>query len=228
MGGRRKYWLRVACLAMALQVVSPIPAGVAQSTPDIPQALYGIVPDGARLMFRVRRLGLFDAVGRFAAVAGVLDARPSSGPMHGVLQVTIQTASIGTDSESLTGTLRGPDFFDVARYPEIRFVARGVTPVPGTGARISGRLTMRGVTRPATFDVASRKVTADGRFAIGFSAHGVIRRSDYGMTAYRPFVSDTVRLDLEAVLAQRPEPASGSRTPRQNGAPCSRQNEAPC
>lgn len=206
MGGLRKRRLGIVCLAVAVQLAGLAPAGIAGSGPGIPEALYGIAPDSARLTFRVRRLGLFDAVGCFAAVAGTLDTRQSSGPTRGVLRVTIRTASIGADSESLTDTLRGPDFFDVARYPEIRFVARGVAPVAGTTARVAGLLTMRGATHPAAFEVAFRKGTDAGRPAIRFSAHGVIRRSDYGMTAYRPFVSDIVRLDLEAVLGLRTAP----------------------
>ncbi len=210
--GRWKGRLSLALAAMGLCVVGLISAGSAWPAVAIPQARYVIAPDSARLSFRVHRLGLFDSVGRFDAVSGVLAARPSSSlsPPGGELSVTIRTASIGADSKSLIGTLRGPDFFDVARYPEIRFVARGVMPVPGTTARVTGLLTMRGVTRPATFEIVFRRAAAGGAFGVRFSARGAIRRSDYGMTAYRPFVSDTVRLDLEAVLVGRSRPTPKS------------------
>jgi polyisoprenoid-binding protein YceI len=201
-GGRWGGRLGLACAAIGLYVGGLISAGSAWPAVEIPQARYVIAPDGARLSFRVHRLGLFDSVGRFDAVSGVLDTRPP--PARNVLSVTIRTASIGSDSESLTGTLRGPDFFDVARYPEIGFVARGVAPLAGTTARVTGQLTMRGVTHPATFEVVFRPAAAGGPSAIRFSARGVISRSDYGMTAYRPFVSDAVRLDLEAVLVRPP------------------------
>lgn len=176
-----------------------------RAAPAAPAGQYAIPPGAAHLLFRVRRFGIADSVGRFDAVTGALAADPAA-PDAGTLRIRIATAGVRAEGAMLTRILRGPDFFDVARYPEIRFAAANVAVAPGRTIRIQGMLTIRGITHPASFEVgfdAGALDAAGGRFTLGFVARGTIRRSDYGMTAYRPWVGDAVRLELDGVLATR-------------------------
>jgi polyisoprenoid-binding protein YceI len=117
-------------------------------------------------------------------------------------KVTIDTASIYTDTDRLTGHLKSPDFFDVAKYPTAVFETTSITG-QGANSTVTGNLTLHGVTKqisfPAKVEVKDDAVTLNAEFSIN--------RKDFGIKyAGKPddLIRDNVvlRLDVKAVPKQ--------------------------
>ncbi len=135
--------------------------------------------------------------GGFRDFSGVLTV--ADGQVAGV-DVTIDTRSIWSDTERLTGHLKSPDFFEVERYPEATFRSASVTPIDSTGAThlVSGNLTMHGqtngVTFPATIHVQNGEIHASADF--------IINRTDWGINytgQADDLIENNVRLIFELV-----------------------------
>ena len=138
--------------------------------------------------------------GGFREFAGTIDFDPAT-PTNSTIEVTIQTASLFTDSDRLTGHLKSDDFFDVENMPTAVFRSTAIA-AGGEGDAthtITGELTLHGVTKsisfPATVSVSDAEVAATSEFAIN--------RQDFGIT-YPGMPDDlirdevVVRLDLHA------------------------------
>ena len=97
--------------------------------------------------------------------------------------------------------MKSPDFFDVAKYPDMTFKSTKVVVTGDNTADITGDLTILGITKPVTLKVVHNKSGVlpmnDKMFVAGFSAMGKIKRSDFGMTNGIPMVGDDVDLYLE-------------------------------
>lgn len=98
-------------------------------------------------------------------------------------EAVIDAASINTDNEKRDGHLKSPDFFDVAKFPEIAFKSTKVTNLKGSRAKLLGDLTMHGVTKPVVLDLEIGGVDKDpwGNESAGFSATGTLNRKDFGI-----------------------------------------------
>ena len=101
-------------------------------------------------------------------------------------QITVKTDSVFTNHEERDEHLRGADFLNVGEFPEMTFTATEAEKISDTEGRITGDLTLLGVTRPITLDVTFNKAAnypfGDGHYALGFDAEGSFKRSDFGMT----------------------------------------------
>lgn len=170
-----------------------------------------------QVMFRVRHMGVANVTGQFREFEGsfVLDTVNLA---NSSAQITIRTASVDTENERRDNHLRSPDFFAADSFPEITFRSTRVERGAGAGMyRMTGDLTMRGVTRPVTLDVEMtgiRTLTGQqGRQHVaGFMLTGRVNRFDYGLRWNNIIegvgvVSDEVRLAIEAE-ARAPAPAS--------------------
>jgi polyisoprenoid-binding protein YceI len=159
--------------------------------------------------FSVRHLMIATVKGRFAAVQGTL-TQDEADPTTAEIDVTLDAASIDTRMPQRDEHLRSGDFFDVATFPTLTFKSRAVTAVDGD-LKVSGDLTIRGVTRPVVLDVTSHGQQNDpwgGRRA-GFEATGTIKRSDFGLTWNQALeaggvaVSDEVKITIDAELVRQ-------------------------
>ena len=169
---------------------------------EIPAGRYEIDPAHTNVLFRISHFGLSEYFGRFNTTSGVLQADPAN-PERSKLEVVIRADSADTTSPDLNKHLRGKDFFNVDEHPEIRFVSTEIRPAGDTKGKVTGNLTMLGVTRPATLDVTFRGGAVNPiskKFTLGFSARTEIRRSEFGMNAYLPVVGDNVALEIESEL----------------------------
>lgn len=125
------------------------------------------------------------------------------------VSVVLPLDGLDTRVAKLDEELKGPAFLDAAKYPAITFKSTRVEKTGENGLKITGDLTIHGVTKPVTLDAKVNKI---GLFempgfkaqAAGFDATAVIKRSDFGVTKYVPAVSDEipVRITLDAKLAQ--------------------------
>lgn len=157
----------------------------------------------------VDHLGFSPYFGLFGNVTGTLTLDPKN-PGAAKVDVTIPVAEVTTASAGLTKHLLKPadagkqaDFFGAAPAPA-RFVSTQVTP-SGENARIQGNLTLNGVTRPVTLDASfygAGKMPAQmgGKENVGFTATGVLRRSEFNIGYGIPMVSDEVKLKITAAF----------------------------
>ena len=198
-GSRRPGWARRGAAAALL--LAAIAAGPARAADRFQlDQRYGTIA------FTVSNLGLFRSHGAFARFAGrlTLDA---ADPTATSIGVTVAAESVRTPWAQETDMLRSADFFDVARYKQIRFQSEAVRPAgPGRYA-IAGQLTLRGVTRPITLAARLVHATTDpatGRQIDDFVVTGTLSRKDFGMTADPLFIADRVGIDIHARIVLAP------------------------
>ena len=123
------------------------------------------------------------------------------------LRVVVKTASIFTNDDERDGHLRSADFLNVDEFPEMIFEGAAGEPLGENTGRITGELTLLGVTLPmtleATLNKAERYPFGDEHYAVGIDATGTIKRSDFGMSygADNGWVGDEIRfvLGFEAI-----------------------------
>jgi polyisoprenoid-binding protein YceI len=173
-----------------------------------------IDPNHTYATFEVRHLGISTQRGRFNRSTGkaTLDAEAGSGS----LDITIDAQTIDTGNDAMEKLLRGQDFFNVTKFPEIVFHSTMVTFTDGKPSRIEGDLTLLGVTRPVVLEVthyACTRLPFLIRVRCGLDATTEIRRSEFGMTSLSSLVGDEVRLLIqgEAIKQEKPQqPQDGS------------------
>ncbi len=165
---------------------------------------YRLDPDHAVVLWKVDHLGFSTFVGRFDRIAGSLDFDPLQ-PTEAILEVVVETASVSTHVASLTEDLRSATWFATDRFPEARFVSRGVEVTGADTGRVSGDLTLLGVTLPMTLDVifnggASNILT--GGYTLGFQASAVIDRTAFGLSTFAPAIGREVTLEIHAEFVE--------------------------
>jgi polyisoprenoid-binding protein YceI len=136
---------------------------------------WALDPSRSSVRLTSKALGLIPVRGEFREVSGT-GAIAADGAVRGTL--TVATASIDTRSAKRDTHLRSADLFDSDQYPDITFLIDNVR-LSGQDAVVTGALTVRGVTRPLTFDAA---VSIRGDGEIGLDATIRINRADFGMT----------------------------------------------
>ncbi len=193
-------------LTAALLAAAPALAQPADHDPAHVQAgTYAIEPVHTQIGFGVMHLGFTTYYGHFADASGTLVLQPMD-PAASRLDVTIPTASISTTSTKLDGELKGEQWFDAAKFPEITFRSTSIVANGAMAARVTGDLTLHGVTHPVTLDV--RFVGAginplDKKYTVGFQATGQISRSDFGVKTYVPLIGDAVELNLSGAFEKQ-------------------------
>jgi polyisoprenoid-binding protein YceI len=127
------------------------------------------------------------------------------------VEATIDMASVSTRDEKRDAHLKNADFFDVAKFPKMTFKSTKVEKA-GEGLKVTGDLTMKGVTKPVVLDVVGpTKEIKDpwGNTRRGLSATTKLNRKDFGVS-YGPdaVVSDSVTVTIEAELVKEAPPAA--------------------
>ncbi len=160
--------------------------------------------------FKVRHMMVSDARGRFAKFGGTVDW-DGKDLSKAKVSVTIDMASVDTGDEKRDGHLRGADFFDAAKHPQMKFESTAVKS-SGDKLTMTGNLTLRGVTKPVTLTLDGPRgpvVGPWGKTRTGFSASGKISRKDFGVSWSKSMdkggvvVADEVRIQLEIELIKQ-------------------------
>ncbi len=133
-------------------------------------------------------------------------------PDQSSIAVVIDAASADSGVDEFDTHLKSADFFDVANHPQITFTSTSASLSGGAKGTVTGDLTIKGVTKPVTLDVTINRAANDDfaqSYKLGFSAKGVVKRSDFGVDKYTPFVSDdvTVVIETEFDLPREAAPA---------------------
>ena len=165
--------------------------------------IWKIDPTHSHVSFAVRVLSVSTTRGRFHALRGHLHIDEQN-PANSWVEAEVEAASIDTHIKLRDAHLRSAAFFDVKQYPTISFTSTNVEHVGGQNYQVTGNLTLHGVTKPITFDVAYRGQSTLMGARTGLTAKATINRNDFGVgrgAAVQLVASSiaTIEVDLEAV-----------------------------
>jgi polyisoprenoid-binding protein YceI len=132
--------------------------------------------------FAIRHMVVAKVRGRFAKFSGTLSLDDDD-LTRSVVDVTIDASSIDTGTPQRDAHLRSPDFFDVEKYPELRFRSTRIERLGDDRYRVAGELTIRDTTREVVLDVEDGGRAKDpwGNERVGFVAKAALDRKDFGL-----------------------------------------------
>ena len=197
--------LSLLAVPLLAQQMPTEPPGKPDAT-RVAAGTYALDPHHALIGWRVDHLGFSDYFGVFGEASGTLVLDPAN-PAAAKVDVTIPVAKVLTASPGLNAHLlrpgkdgAKPDFFG-PNPADARFVSTSVAPgADGTSATIVGDLTLNGQTHPVTIAATFKGAgTFPGmKPTVGFQGKATILRSQWGVSAGIPLVSDRVELDISA------------------------------
>jgi len=174
-------------------------------------------PYHTQVEFSAKHLGMMTVRGHFDEISAVADIDPDH-PENASVEVTISTASIRTNNGARDNDLRSSNFLEVEKYPEIKFKSTRVEQIDADHFKLTGDLTIKGNTRPVTFDVVKYGEFNDPEMMghrIAYSATGKINRKNFGLNFSmildgRMVVSEEIQINIEGELVEQPETAEAA------------------
>lgn len=162
-----------------------------------------IDPNHTAAQFSVRHMGISTVRGAFTKVSGSAQYDPSD-PSKTSVEATIDTASVDTRVSMRDNDLKSPNYFDVAKFPTITFKSKAVEPAGEGKLKITGDLTIHGVTKPVELDVDGPSAPVSdphGNTHVGASASTRVNRTEFGVGTTNPMVGEeiTITIDVELV-----------------------------
>jgi polyisoprenoid-binding protein YceI len=153
--------------------------------------------------FQISHLGYSIMHGRFDEISGTIEY-DSANPTASTVSVTLDVTSINTNHPKRDAHLQSPDFFNAAEFSEITFVSTKLEQTGENTGKVTGDLTMLGVTKSVTLETTLLKIGAhpfNQAPIAAWSARGTIKRSDFGINYGLPAIGDEVTLliDIEAL-----------------------------
>ncbi len=161
---------------------------------------YTLDPYHTNLYWKADHFGFSKPSGKFATVTGNVTLDEAA-PEKSSVNVTVNTGSVVTGIDLFDEHLRADKFFNSEKFSTATFVSSKVEPTGKDTAKVTGDLTLLGVTKPVTLDVTLNKIGENPINKLktaGFTATGVVKRSEFGMTYASPGVSDDVQLTIDA------------------------------
>jgi polyisoprenoid-binding protein YceI len=161
---------------------------------------YTFDPNHTTVIWSAEHLGFSHPHGLFSNVEGTLTLDEAA-PANSKVDVTIKTAGIATGIAKFDDHLKSKDFFDVEKHPTATFKSTKVEKTGDATAKVTGDLTLLGVTKPVTLDVTLNKKgehPMSKKPTVGLSAKGTIKRSEFGLSFGVPNVGDDVPIVIEA------------------------------
>jgi polyisoprenoid-binding protein YceI len=172
--------------------------GAPAEAPEVRAGAYKLDKSHAKILWSTSHFGFSTYHGEFTEFDAQLTLNPAR-PENSRLDVTVDTRSISTNDAALDKHLNAPDFFNTAAYPSATFRSTRVQRTGPATAAVTGDLTLLGTTRPITLAVTFNKAgenPVSKAYTAGFSAEGVIKRSEFGMSTYAPAIGDDVKLTI--------------------------------
>ncbi|PPD26021.1 MAG: polyisoprenoid-binding protein [Hyphomicrobium sp.] len=193
-------------VAAAGLLLAAAPA-IADPLADMPAGVYKVDPTHNSVTWRVSHLGLSNYTARFTSVEAAIEFDPAKTETS-KLTVSIDPTSLKTDypysdKKNFDKVLAEDKiWFNANVHKSITFKSSKVEMTGPKTAKVTGDLTLLGVTKPVTLDATLNGAMKEQPFAkkpaLGFSASGQIKRSEFGMSTYVPLVGDDVTLLIEA------------------------------
>lgn len=197
-----KKLLAAASLA-AVMIATPVLAQM-PGAPDasrVAAATYKVDSNHTQAVWSVDHMGFSTLYGMFGGMSGTLELDPAK-PSAAKVAIDIPMSGLTTTSAPFAKHLASKDFFEVEKFPAGKFVSTSVV-VDGQKAKITGDLTLKGVTKPvvldATFTGAGANPMSKAQ-TVGFHATTTLKRSDFGLGYGVPVISDDVNLAITAAF----------------------------
>ncbi len=170
---------------------------------------WSLDPHHTSVTFSAKHLGVATVRGSFTQVEANLELDDPNDPTTGSGTVTIQAASITTNNEMRDNHLKGPDFLDVEKYPQIVFTLKSIEPA-GDHYKVIGDLTIKDITHELALDYEHSGMVVDpfGNTKVGGTLTGTLTRADWGLNWNVPLggggllVSEKVKLEIDGELTQ--------------------------
>jgi polyisoprenoid-binding protein YceI len=164
------------------------------------------------VLFAVNHLGFSWKHGSFRGVSGSL-SYDAQHPQASRVAITIEADTIDTGHVARDTDLKGEQFLDAQKFPEIKFHSTKIQRDVGGGFTVWGDLSLHGVTRQVELQVkinGAGQNPFDHKATIGFSAIGHLNRSDFGVRGFLPAIGDLVRFEIDVEFSREAK-ASASR-----------------
>jgi len=177
-------------------------AALAMPAAAAPQK-YQLDPSHSQIVFSYNHLGYSTGFGMFSGFDGEI-MFDQEAPAASSVTVSFPVRSMLTGWQERFEQFMSPDFFDAAEDEMVTFTSTAIEVTGETTAKITGDLTLNGVTKPVVLD-AKLNQTGDHPVAqrpwAGFDATTTVLRSDFGVGAFAPFISDevSIRISVEAM-----------------------------
>lgn len=193
---------RLICIFIVAVLLTPLHAFA---------ATYGIDPAHTTIGFKVKHLMITNVKGVFEKFKGsvIIDEKDIT---KSKVDVSIEMASVNTNIAKRDDHLRSPDFFDIGKFPTMSFVSTRVEKSGADMLRVTGNLTIKGVTRQVTLNVegpTGEIKSPQGDLKRGASATATINRQDFGVSWSKRLdgggvvVADDVHISIDTELARQ-------------------------
>src|SRR6202451_3170587 len=166
------------------------------------QETWQLDPPHSSAQFSVRHLGVSTVRGAFTKVSGTVQY-DAANPAKSSLQATIDATSVDTRVDARDNDLRSANYLDVKKYPTITFQSKRVEAAGAGKLKITGDLTIHGVTKEVVLDVDGPSAPMKdpwGNQRIGASATTKINRKDFGVNADAGMIGDDLTITIDAEL----------------------------
>jgi polyisoprenoid-binding protein YceI len=164
-----------------------------------------IDPAHSSVNFEISHMAVSHVHGSLTNVSGIVELNDKDITKSSV-EATIDTTTVSTGVVMRDNTLKSDDFFNVQKYPQITFRSSSLRRNKGT-VQLLGNLTLNGVTRSVTLDLdgPSLPQTMSGKTISGFSATGLIRRSDFtfGSSKFNTVIGDDVKFTIDVEIEKQ-------------------------
>src|SRR5438046_10451086 len=163
-----------------------------------------IDPAHSASQFAIRHMGLSTVRGAFTKTSGTVQYDPAD-VSKTAIEVTIDAASLNTRVDMRDNDLRSAKFFDVEKYPTITFKSKRAEAAGKGKMKITGDLTIHGVTKEVVLDVdgpAGPNKDQRGNTHMGASATTTIKRSDFGVSSLPAMIGDEVQITLDVEMVK--------------------------
>ena len=169
---------------------------------------YTLDPTHTDVLVQWSHMGFSNPSAHFGNAEGTL-VYDATDVTKSTVEVTLPLSGLNSFTAKFDEHLRSADFFDAAKFPTATFKSTKVEAAGTNKLTVTGDLTVKGITKPVTLDVTlngAGEHPMAKKQAIGFSATGTLKRTDFGVGAYAPNVSDEVQLRIttEGTLADAP------------------------
>jgi polyisoprenoid-binding protein YceI len=198
-------------LALAIVLVLAAPAAAQTPTENpapsfntdaIPAGTYHLDSKEALVRYTTVHMGLTEFWGTFPNATGTLTIDPKAVSAAKV-DIKVPVLSVETTNKELNAEFISSEFFDFGKYRSIHFVSTQVVRTGPRTARMTGDLTLHGITKPIVLNVTFNGAGPNSFskvLTLGFKAEGSVKRSDFGLGKYVPIVSDETQITISAAF----------------------------
>ena len=187
--------------ARAACAIAALAAFAEPAAPAIAPANWRIDPARTTIAFAIDAAGFPRTEGRFRRFEGRISV-DFEHPNRSSVAFHVQSQSVDVGSSSFSDYIRSAAFLDSTKYPSIDFDSTSVQKINDHTVRVSGALTLLGVTKPLSVDVTVAREDAGGRPRLAFHAETRIDRLEFGMNSGFPLVSRDVELTISSEAAE--------------------------